>query len=367
MRADRPNGRRSLLVLNKDNGTETAPRHNPRDSLGHGSTLPDGLTARSSALNTDECSIWSSLAVRLRGAETFEHATAAGALVYVCRLTSGLQGEVKDERGFALQREGKTAGLDRCACLRTCARRRFESRFPPARRVKIDENRLQTNSLSEPTPMMEPPNDKTGGVRMGRRSDGSIRRSKMTTSPQGGAFGRTFNLPKENVRVRTRLDFFLMWAGGASAAAALLYLFDATWTAARPKDRRSAGLTRNGWKDLKRPRERSSAHNHRRASEQHLTARRRPERPDGSLRPDALVSPRASTHFTEPQVRGAAACSMRRQNPVDPASPPRQDGSAATDFDACAGRRDRDSSARHARWTSLTGRSQSIGGEWTAK
>ena len=154
--------------------------------------------------------------------------------------------------------------------------------------------------------------------------------AQLTTSPQEG-LARTFNIPKENVRVITR------YVGGGFGSK-LPYYVDATLAAI------GARMLRRPVKvAMTRPQVFHTT-THRTASEQHL--RLGADR-DGRLTAygqDALVHCARFDIFTEP-VCECSPHAICRAQPTDPASP-RKAGSAAVGFDAGAGRRDRPASAR---------------------
>src|SRR5712671_4125060 len=192
-----------LLVLTKDNAPPQTP-WGPVD-------LPDRFARAEPALNTDEV-LYFGFPVAFVVADTFEHATAAGALVRVAYEL--LPGEY--DLHAAAPRAEKPAGLIDGGLPADSAVGDFESAFAGAP-VKIDA--IYTTPYQHQAPM-EPHATMA-------EWDGAMltvhTAAQLTTSPQEG-LARTFNIPKENVRVITR------YVGGGFGGK-LPYYVDATLAA----------------------------------------------------------------------------------------------------------------------------------------
>src|ERR1700693_5442804 len=171
-----------LLVLTKDN----APRQSPWGPV----DLPDRFARAEPALDTDEV-LYFGFPVAFVVAETFEQATAAAALVHV-RYES-LSGQ------YDLHTAGPTAedpGHISDGSPADSSVGDFEAAFAGAP-VKIEAT--YTTPYQNQAPM-EP--HATMAVWEGQMLTVHTA-AQLTTSPQEG-LARTFNIPKENVRVITR-------------------------------------------------------------------------------------------------------------------------------------------------------------------
>src|SRR4030081_1513577 len=192
-----------LLVLTKDNAPPQTP-WGPVD-------LPDRFARAEPALNTDEV-LYFGFPVAFVVADTFEHATAAGALV---RVAYGL---LPGEYGLhaAAPRAEKPAGLIDGGLPADNAVGDFESAFAgaPVRIAAIYTTPYQNHAPMEPHATMAEWN----GAKLTVHTA-----AQLTTSPQEG-LARTFNIPKENVRVVTR------YVGGGFGGK-LPYYVDATLAA----------------------------------------------------------------------------------------------------------------------------------------
>src|SRR6266849_3696163 len=259
-----------LLVLTKDNAPPQSP-WGPVD-------LPDRFARAEPALNTDEVRYFG-FPVAFVVADTFEHAAAAAALVRV-RYAS-LPGDYDlHTAGPHAENPGRiNGGLPADSAVGD-----FEPAFANAP-VKIDA--IYTTPYQNQAPM-EP--HATMAAWDGRMLTVHTA-AQLTTSPQEG-LARTFNIPKENVRVITR------YVGGGFGSK-LPYYVDATLAAI------GARMLRRPVKAaMTRPQVFHTA-THRSASEQHL--RLGADR-DGRLvayGQDALVQCARFDAFTEP-VCGAA-------------------------------------------------------------
>jgi xanthine dehydrogenase YagR molybdenum-binding subunit len=192
-----------LLVLTKDN----APAQTPWGPV----DLPDRFARAEPALNTDEV-LHFGFPVAFVVADTFEHATAAAALVCVaCELLPG-----DYDLHAAAGRAEKPAGLIDGGLPADTAVGDLESAFAGAP-VKIDA--IYTTPYQNQAPM-EP--HATMAVWEGPMLAVHTA-AQLTTSPQEG-LARTFNIPKENVRVITR------YVGGGFGGK-LPYYVDATLAA----------------------------------------------------------------------------------------------------------------------------------------
>ena len=179
-----------LLVLTKDNAPPQSP-WGPVD-------LPDRFARAEPALDTDEVRYFG-FPVAFVVAETFEQATAAAALVRV-RYES-LSGQY-DLRAAGPRAEDPGHISDGTPADSSVGD--FEAAFATAP-VKIEA--IYTTPYQNQTPM-EP------HATMAVWDDQMLTvhtSAQLTTSPQEG-LARTFNIPKENVRIITR------YVGGGSAA-----------------------------------------------------------------------------------------------------------------------------------------------------
>jgi xanthine dehydrogenase YagR molybdenum-binding subunit len=260
-----------LLVLTKDNAPPQTP-WGPVD-------LPDRFARAEPALNTDEV-LYFGFPVAFVVADTFEHATAAGALVRVAyELLPGEYG-----LHAAAPRAEKPAGLIDGGLPADSAVGDFESAFAGAP-VKIDAiytTPYQNHAPMEPHATMAEWN----GAKLTVHTA-----AQLTTSPQEG-LARTFNIPKENVRVVTR------YVGGGFGGK-LPYYVDATLAAlgARMLGRPvKVAMTRPQVFQLT---------THRSASEQHLRLGADQNGRLVAYGQDALVQSARFDTFTEP-VSGAA-------------------------------------------------------------
>ena len=260
-----------LLVLTKDN----APPQTPWGPV----ELPDRFARAEPALNTDEV-LYFGFPVAFVVADTFEHATAAGALVRVAyELLPGEYG-----LHAAAPRAEKPAGLIDGGLPADSAVGDFESAFAGAP-VKIDAiytTPYQNHAPMEPHATMAEWN----GAKLTVHTA-----AQLTTSPQEG-LARTFNIPKENVRVVTR------YVGGGFGGK-LPYYVDATLAAlgARMLGRPvKVAMTRPQVFQLT---------THRSASEQHLRLGADQNGRLVAYGQDALVQSARFDTFTEP-VSGAA-------------------------------------------------------------
>ena len=260
-----------LLVLTKDNAPPQTP-WGPVD-------LPDRFARAEPALNTDEV-LYFGFPVAFVVADTFEHATAAGALVRVAYEL--LPGEY--DLHAAAPRAEKPAGLIDGGLPADSAVGDFESAFAGAP-VKIDAiytTPYQNHAPMEPHATMAEWN----GAKLTVHTA-----AQLTTSPQEG-LARTFNIPKENVRVVTR------YVGGGFGGK-LPYYVDATLAAlgARMLGRPvKVAMTRPQVFQLT---------THRSASEQHLRLGADQNGRLVAYGQDALVQSARFDTFTEP-VSGAA-------------------------------------------------------------
>jgi xanthine dehydrogenase YagR molybdenum-binding subunit len=259
-----------LLVMTKDNAPSQTP-WGPVD-------LPDRFARAEPALNTDEV-LYFGFPVAFVVAETFEQASAAAAMVRV--QYDSLPGDY-DLRaaGPSAENPGRIDGNDPA----DSAVGDFESAFADAP-VKIDANYTTPHQHQAP---MEPHATMAaweGGMLTVHTS------AQLTTSPKEG-LARTFNIPKENVRIITR------YVGGGFGSK-LPYYVDATLAAIGAR-----ALGRPVKVAMTRP-QLFHITTHRTASEQHL--RLGADR-DGRLiayGQDALVHCARFDMFTEP-VCGAA-------------------------------------------------------------
>lgn len=259
-----------LLVMTKDNAPSQTP-WGPVD-------LPDRFARAEPALNTDEV-LYFGFPVAFVVAETFEQASAAAAMVRV--QYDSLPGDY-DLRAASPSAEnpGRIDGNDPA----DSAVGDFESAFADAP-VKIDANYTTPHQHQAP---MEPHATMAaweGGMLTVHTS------AQLTTSPKEG-LARTFNIPRENVRIITR------YVGGGFGSK-LPYYVDATLAAIGAR-----ALGRPVKVAMTRP-QLFHITTHRTASEQHL--RLGADR-DGRLiayGQDALVHCARFDMFTEP-VCGAA-------------------------------------------------------------
>ena len=259
-----------LLVLTKDNAPPQSP-WGPVD-------LPDRFARAEPALNTDEV-LYFGFPVGFVVGDTFEQAAAAAALVRV-RYES-LAGEYDLHAASSHAADPHRVGGELPA---DSAIGDFESAFANGP-VKIDAvytTPYQHQCPMEPHATMAVWNDQMLTVHMS---------AQLTTSPQEG-LARTFNIPKENVRIVTR------YVGGGFGSK-LPYYVDATLAAI------GARMLRRPVKvAMTRPQVFHST-THRTASEQHL--RLGADR-DGRLTAygqDALVHCARFDIFTEPVCESA--------------------------------------------------------------
>ena len=259
-----------LLVVTKDNAPPQTP-WGPVD-------LPDRFARAEPALNTDEV-LYFGFPVAFVVADTFEHATAAAALVRVAyELLPG------DYDLHAAAPRAENPGKINGGLPADSAIGDFDSAFAGAP-VKIDA--IYTTPYQHQAPM-EPHATMAewNGTKLTVHTA-----QQLTTSPQEG-LARTFNIPKENVRVVTR------YVGGGFGSK-LPYYVDATFAAI------GAGMLGRPVKVAMTRPQLFSLTTHRSASEQHL---RLGADQDGRLLAygqDALVQSARFDIYTEP-VSGAA-------------------------------------------------------------